>query len=233
MNSPRVRFGVLASTGGAVLGALLESAWFRERVALVATDRPCGAVDRAATSGIAHVTVDIGDAVRREGALDSAFAAAGVTHVFLFYTRLVRHALLERWRGRLWNLHPALLPGFPGAHGFEAGWTSGVPMLGTTLHAIDAGLDTGPPLLQTAFARATFGDAATTRHAVFEQQVRSALQAAHWLAAGRVETGERAVRVSGAPPAVLLDGALYSPGLDAREALTWRSAPVPVGEARP
>ena len=231
MSGPAPRFGVLASTGGAVLSSLLRSPWFRARLALVAADRECGALAHARAAGIATALCASPDAPAREAQLAAAFAREGVGHVLVFYTRLLAHALLERFRGRLWNLHPALLPAFPGRHGIADALRSGARVLGTTLHVIDAGCDTGPIALQTAFARDPAAGEVATRHAVYCQQVRSALQLARWLADDRVRSTEDAVTVSRAPAAIVLDGALYAPGLDDDEAIRFAIAAPAAGAA--
>ncbi|MFM8558050.1 MAG: phosphoribosylglycinamide formyltransferase [bacterium] len=214
------RFGVLVSTGGAVLARLLTSAWFRDHLAVVVADRPCGAIECAERAGVPTVVVDEPDAYLRERALADVFDAHGADHILLFYTRLLRHDLLVRRAGTLWNLHPSLLPAFPGRHGFEDAIAAGARVLGTTLHAVDAGCDTGPVLLQTVFARDPGASLAATRHRLFEQQVRAALQACRWLAAGRVAVVEGRVVVRDEPAPILLAGTLYAPGLDDAEAHT-------------
>ena len=213
-----MRFGVLASTGGAVLGQMLLSSWFREHLALVVTDRACGARARAIAHGRPVVTVDARDPALRERAMADAFREAEVDHVLLFYTRLLRHDLLERYAGRLWNLHPALLPAFPGPHGFEDARRAGARLLGTTIHAVDAGMDTGPVLAQSVFAGAPGATESDLRHALFGQQVRMALQTCRWLAQERVTLEGDRVLVRDEPAPMFLAGALYAPGLDDTEA---------------
>lgn len=212
--SAAARFGILASTGGAVLGKLIESPWFRAQIALVAVDRPCGALERASAAGLPVALCTSDEPAAREAMLAEAFERQRVDHVFVFYTRLLRHALLERFAGRLWNLHPTLLPAFPGAHGFEDSFAAQVPVLGSTLHAIDAGMDTGPVLMQAAFARVPGMTAAQARHEVFVQHVRMTLQAARWLAERRVRVESGRVVLRHAPPPTLQDGALFAPGFD-------------------
>ena len=228
--SPRpVRFGILASTGGAVLGRMLESSWFRERVGIVVTDRPCGALARAARVGLPGLQVVLTDPAAREKAIADAFTAAGVDHVLLFYTRLLRHDLLRRFRGRLWNLHPSLLPAFPGMHAFEDAIMADARVLGTTIHAVDEGMDTGPVLLQSAFARRHGDGEVALRHALFEQQVRGGLQACRWLAAGRVSVDGRRLALFDEPEPELLEDVLFTPGLDDAEA---RAITVPAPSLR-
>ncbi|MEQ1832956.1 MAG: formyltransferase family protein [Candidatus Eisenbacteria bacterium] len=220
MRAKTARFGILASTGGAVLGKLIESPWFRAQLALVAVDRPCGALERASAAGLSVALCTSDDAAAREVMLAEAFERHRVEHVFVFYTRLLRHALLERFTGRLWNLHPTLLPAFPGAHGFEDSIAAHVPVLGSTLHAIDAGLDTGPVLMQAAFPRVPGMTAAQARHEVFTQHVRMTLQAARWLAEGRVRVDRGRVVLRHAPPPTVRDHVLFAPGFDDQAALS-------------
>src|SRR5262249_4836510 len=108
---------------------------------------------------------------------------------------------------------------FPGRHGFEDAWRAGVPVLGTTLHAIDAGCDSGPILCQTAFARGNDADPVAARHAVFRHQTSTALQACRWLAADRVRVRADRVLLADAPPAACIAGTLHAPGLDDAEAI--------------
>lgn len=220
MRSRAPRLGILASTGGAVMGRLIESPWFRSQLALVAVDRPCGALERASAAGLPVALCTSDDAAAREVLLADAFERHGVEHVFVFYTRMLRHDVLRRYAGRLWNLHPSLLPAFPGAHGFEDSFAARVPVLGATLHAIDDGMDTGPVLMQSAFARTDAMTIAQARHEIFTQQVRMTLQAARWLVAGRVSVTDARSVLRESPPATVHERTLFSPGLDDHEAMS-------------
>ncbi len=64
------------------------------------------------------------------------------------YMRLLSPVLLERFKGRVINIHPALLPSFPGTHGYEDAWNYGVKVSGCTVHFVDEGCDTGAIILQ-------------------------------------------------------------------------------------
>lgn len=64
------------------------------------------------------------------------------------YMRIVGPTLLEKYEGRIINIHPALLPNFPGAHGIEDAFKAGVSETGVTVHYIDAGVDSGPVIAQ-------------------------------------------------------------------------------------
>jgi phosphoribosylglycinamide formyltransferase-1 len=214
------RFGILASTGGGVLSQMVASSWFRERLAVVVTDRQCGAEGVALSAGISTVRVMEKGQDERDNAIVDALDAAGVEQVMLFYTRLVGPRLLSRYQHRLWNLHPSLLPSFPGLHGFEDTIASSATIGGTTLHLVDDGVDTGPVLLQTAFPLDRSSGTGKLRHQVFIQQLRCAMQTCHWLDAGRVLISHARCHVVGAPGSTFIDGALYSPGLDEVEVVT-------------
>ncbi len=67
------------------------------------------------------------------------------------YMRIVGKTLLERYDGRIINIHPALLPSFPGAHGIKDAFDYGVKVYGVTIHYVDAGVDTGKIIAQEAF----------------------------------------------------------------------------------
>ncbi len=80
------------------------------------------------------------------------------------YMQLLTPAFLDRFPGRVVNVHPALLPAFPGAHAVEDALAAGVPETGATVHLVDEGVDTGPVLRQEAVAVLP-GDTPETLHA--------------------------------------------------------------------
>jgi formyltetrahydrofolate-dependent phosphoribosylglycinamide formyltransferase len=80
-------------------------------------------------------------------------ATRGVEWVVLAgYMHLLRPAFLERFAGRVINVHPALLPAFPGAHAIEEALAAGVPETGATVHYVDEGVDSGPVIVQERIA---------------------------------------------------------------------------------
>jgi phosphoribosylglycinamide formyltransferase-1 len=192
-----VRLGVIASTGGSVVARAASVPFVRDRLALVLADRECGAVTWARDNGIAaHVEPWQG----RDHFGDQAAAvlrAHEVDAVVVFFTRLLAGPLLAEYDGCIYNFHPSLLPAFPGLHGVEDAHAAGVLTLGTTVHLVDAGVDTGPLVLQTVLARPAGAPDALVRHRVFEDQCRTLVQLVHWLDEGRIDTaaGARPVRV--------------------------------------
>lgn len=146
---------VLASGTGSLLRALLEAAaapGYPARIVAVGVDRACAATGHAADAGIPSFLVALGDHPDR-AAWDRALTAAVAEHapdlvVSAGFMKILGPAFLERFGGRIVNTHPALLPAFPGAHGVRDALAYGVKVTGSTVHLVDAGVDTGPILAQ-------------------------------------------------------------------------------------
>lgn len=160
-----MKFGVLVSGRGSNLGALLRHkangqlpcADFAVVVSNVAGVR---ALDIAAQAGVPAETVDSrrhprtpeGRAAHEQEVL-ARLRAHGVEAVVLAgYMRIVGAQLLGAFPHRILNIHPALLPSFPGLHAQRQALEHGVKVSGCTVHLVDAGCDTGPILLQAAVA---------------------------------------------------------------------------------
>jgi phosphoribosylglycinamide formyltransferase-1 len=150
---------VLASGTGSLLRSLLEAAaepGYPARVAAVGVDRPCAATDHADAAGIPHFRIALGEYADRES-WDVALTEAVAAHapdlvVSAGFMKILGPAFLSRFGGRIINTHPALLPAFPGAHGVRDALAYGVRVTGSTVHLVDAGVDTGPILAQEAVA---------------------------------------------------------------------------------
>ena len=147
------------------------------RVALLVCDKPgAGCLDRAARLGIASVVVPyargVSDEVRQtaEAAITDALVDAGAELVVLAgFMRILTPGFVRRWAGRLVNIHPALLPRHPGAHGIADSFASGDAELGVTVHWVDEGVDTGAVIAQRSFPRSpglTLAEAETRIHAL-------------------------------------------------------------------
>jgi phosphoribosylglycinamide formyltransferase-1 len=152
-----MRVGVLASGAGTNLQALLERAHGRGGVEIVAvaSDKPeAGALGRARAAGVAvdvFPAASFGSRLDRDAAMADWLGAHGVELVVLAgYMQLLSPEFLARFRGRVINVHPALLPAFPGLHAVEQALAYGVKVFGVTVHFVDEGVDTGPVILQRA-----------------------------------------------------------------------------------
>lgn len=148
-----MRVGVLASGSGTNLQVLLDDPEID--VAAVASDKPdAPALQRAAGARVPSAVFVRGDFEDRE-ARDLAMAdwlqGAGVGLVVSAgYMQLLSPAFLARFPDRVVNVHPALLPAFPGLDGIADALAYGVKVAGVTVHLIDDGVDSGPILLQAA-----------------------------------------------------------------------------------
>lgn len=148
---------VLASGAGSNLQALLDQVHGRDgvRVVAVASDRPgAPALDRAVRAGVhtaAFPAADFDDRSGRDRAMADWLTAQEVELVVLAgYMQLLGGAFLERFRQRVINVHPALLPAFPGLRAVEQALEYGVRVFGVTVHFVDEGIDSGPIILQRA-----------------------------------------------------------------------------------
>jgi phosphoribosylglycinamide formyltransferase-1 len=152
-----MRVGVLASGEGSNLQALIDRVHGREGVEIVAvaSDRPqARALSRAGAAGIPHAAFPTRDHEDREGR-DRAIAQwlidQGVELVVLAgYMQLLSTSFLSAFPQRVINVHPALLPAFPGLAAVEQAMEYGVKVFGVTVHFVDDGVDTGPVILQRA-----------------------------------------------------------------------------------
>ena len=153
-----LRVGVLASGAGTNLQALLDTVHGHEAVVVgVAADKPgAAALERAASAGIEAAVFALADHLDRD-ARDAAIAewllGRGVELVVLAgYMALLTSPFLRRFPGAVLNIHPSLLPAFPGVRAIEQAIEYGVKVFGVTVHFVedDGGVDTGPVVLQRA-----------------------------------------------------------------------------------
>ncbi len=148
---------MLASGTGSLLRSLIEATEttdYPARVVAVGVDRVCAATDHAEAAGVPHFRVALGDHPDR-GAWDAALTEQVAAYepdlvVSAGFMKILGPAFLARFGGRLINTHPALLPSFPGAHAVRDALAYGVRVTGSTVHLVDAGVDTGPILAQEA-----------------------------------------------------------------------------------
>jgi phosphoribosylglycinamide formyltransferase-1 len=147
---------VLASGTGTNLQALLDTVHGREAevVAVGSNAGDAPALERARARGVATAVFMRGeypDRPARDAAMAAWLAERGVRLVVLAgYMELLSPAFLERFPEAVINVHPSLLPAFPGLHAVEQALAYGVKVFGVTVHFVDAGLDSGPVILQRA-----------------------------------------------------------------------------------
>jgi phosphoribosylglycinamide formyltransferase-1 len=153
-----LRVGVLASGSGTNLQALIDAVHGNEAaIVAVASDRAAApALERARAAGIQTEVFELAAHAHRS-ARDTAIADWMAEHdaeliVLAGYMALLTSAFLRRFEGAVVNVHPSLLPAFPGMRAIEQALDYGVKLVGVTVHFVedDGGVDTGPVILQRA-----------------------------------------------------------------------------------
>ena len=120
---------------------------------IVISNKPgVGALEKAAAMGVKAVVIDHKAYADRE-AFDHALSECLDSHkidyvVLAGFMRVLTPDFVKKYQGRLINIHPALLPAFPGAHAIKDAWDAKVKETGVTVHFVDSGVDTGPVILQ-------------------------------------------------------------------------------------
>jgi phosphoribosylglycinamide formyltransferase 1 len=149
-----VRIGVLASGEGTNLQAIIDRLHGRGgiEVVAVASDNPTApALERARAAGVPARAFEEPDRAARDAAIAEWLEESHVELVVLAgYMRLLGPPFLARFPQRVINVHPALLPAFPGLHAVEQAVAHGVKVFGVTVHFVDEGVDTGPIIAQRA-----------------------------------------------------------------------------------
>jgi phosphoribosylglycinamide formyltransferase-1 len=149
------RIVVLASGSGTNLQAILDRLHGRDGVAVVGvgSDKPgARALERAAEAEVESATfaaADYGDREARDAAIGDWCERLGADLVVLAgYMQLLSPPFIARFRNRIVNVHPALLPDFPGLDAIGQALDAGVDVTGVTVHFVDEGVDTGPVIAQ-------------------------------------------------------------------------------------
>ena len=214
----RKRVAILISGRGTNMGALIRAAAkpdYPAEIVLVLSSRPDAAgLARAAEAGIATAVVDakeLGDRAAFEAAIDAELDAARAEIVCLAgFMRLLSEEFVHRWRDRLINIHPSILPAFQGLNTHQRAIAAGVKLHGCTVHFVRAAMDAGPIIAQAAvpvLANDTPDDLAAR---VLGAEHRIYPAALALVAAERTRVvGERVV-IADLPPEAAL-GVLYSP----------------------
>ncbi|HET6182802.1 MAG TPA: phosphoribosylglycinamide formyltransferase [Acetobacteraceae bacterium] len=177
----RRRVAVLISGRGSNMAALLAAAAhpdYPAEIALVLSNVPAApGLDLARRAGVASAVVDHrpfrGDRAAHEAAIDAALRERGIELVCLAgYMRLLTPFLVDRWAGRMLNIHPSLLPAFPGLHTHARALAAGVALHGCTVHLVTHATDAGPILAQAAVPVLPGDDEATLAARVLAQEHR-------------------------------------------------------------
>ena len=211
------RLAVLASGGGTNLQALLDHPVVGPWVVLVASDREdAHALDRARARGVETAFLDPRrhpDRAAFDRALLELLREREIEVVALAgFMRIVGPELVRAFEGRLLNVHPALLPAFPGTASVEDALAWGVKVTGVTVHLVDAEVDHGPIVLQEALAVLPDDDWDSLEARVHEVEHRLLPAAVRALVEGRLVVEGRRVRILEAPSSEAVGADGSSPG---------------------
>ncbi|MBA2630807.1 MAG: phosphoribosylglycinamide formyltransferase [Thermoleophilaceae bacterium] len=200
------RVAVLISGEGTNLQALLDSVHGTEagdgpiEVVGVASSRAdARGVERARTAGVETAAFEIAawpDRGARDRALGDWLERRGVQLVVLAgFMELLSADFVRRFAGRILNVHPSLLPAFPGVGAIRQALDHGVKVLGVTVHLVDEGVDTGPIVLQESFPLPYPAEIAVIEERVHEVEHRLLPRAVRLIAEGRVRPDEHNPRL--------------------------------------
>lgn len=190
------RLVVLISGSGTNMEALARACNAGEvpgEVVAVVADRPCDGLTKAEALGISSVAVEPKDFVSREEWND-ALRDEVARHepdlvVSAGFMRILAPSFVDAFAGRLINIHPSLLPAFPGAHAVRDALSARVDVTGSTVHFIDHEVDHGPVIVQGEVEVQPGDSEATLHERIKAVEHRLLPQACRWILEGRVRIG--------------------------------------------
>lgn len=202
----RLRLGCLASGGGSNLQAIIDrcrDGSLPAEISVVISNKPdSGALQRARRAGIPALCIDHRNYPSREDfdrAVVAALLEAGVELIVLAgFMRLISDVFLDAFPGRIMNIHPALLPAFPGLHVQRKALEYGARVTGCTVHFVDGGVDTGPIVIQAVVPILDDDTEESLSARILEQEHRIYPRAIELFAQGRLHIDGRRVRIE--PP---------------------------------
>jgi len=198
-----IKLGVLVSGRGSNLQAIIDAIERGEveaKVEVVVSDKPGAfALERAKKHGIEANVVELKNFENKddyEKAVLKILEKKNVDLVCLAgYMKIVGPVLLKEFKGKMMNIHPALLPSFPGLHVQKKSLDYGVKVSGCTVHFVDEGTDTGPIIIQAAVPVLEHDDEEQLSERILEQEHKIYAQAVQLFADNRLKIEGRRVRV--------------------------------------
>jgi phosphoribosylglycinamide formyltransferase 1 len=196
MRRATFRLVVLASGSGTNLQAILDTLHGREGIEVVGvgSDKPdARALERAGVAGVETGVFprdEYAGREERDTAMGDWIESRGAGLVVLAgYMQLLSGPFVARFRDRIVNVHPALLPAFPGLDAIGQALDAGVEVTGVSVHFVDEGVDTGPVIAQREVAVPAGRDRATLEEAIHAAEHELFPEAIRMIAAGRVRIG--------------------------------------------
>ena len=213
-----LKIAILASGSGTNAQAMIDKSAdgiLDVDIRMILSNRPgAGVLERALKAGLPHLALDhtlFPDRESYDRKLIAVLRESGAELIVLAgYMRLLSSAFLEAFAGRVVNIHPALLPSFPGVHGGADAQAYGVKISGCTVHFVEEKVDSGPVIIQAAVPVNAGEDPDDLMRRIHAMEHRIYPQALQWFAEGRISTRGRQVHltpaVSPARSAVRPDG---------------------------
>ena len=197
--------GILISGRGSNMLAIAEAARAGRIPAVVrvviSTVAGAPGLERAAGLGVETLVINHKESKSREEhdmKVVAAMRERGVDLVCLAgYMRLLSSAFIREFKGRIMNIHPALLPAFPGLHAQKQAVDYGVRVSGVTVHFVDEGLDTGPIIIQKVVPVQTDDTEETLAERILAEEHRAYPEAVRLFFEGRLSIEGRKVRIAG------------------------------------
>jgi phosphoribosylglycinamide formyltransferase 1 len=217
-SSGHIRLGVLASGRGSNFQSIIDainSKQLKASVTVLITDNPSAyAIERAKKNSIGHLVIrpeefGSGDEyyIRIAEELRKRHADLVVLAGFM---RIVGKPLIDAFPDRIMNIHPALLPSFPGLHGQKQALDYGVRISGCTVHFVDGGVDTGPVIIQAAVPVHQDDTEEILSERILKLEHKIYPEAIRLFTEGRLEVRGRKVMIKGHPAG---DTAIVNPSL--------------------
>jgi phosphoribosylglycinamide formyltransferase-1 len=213
-----LKIGVLASGRGSNFQSIIDeiaSHRLKAEIVLLITDNPSAfAIERAQKHGIEYLEI-LSKEYRSKDEFFVKIAEElkkrGVGLVVLAgFMRIVGKPLIDAFPNRIMNIHPALLPSFPGLHGQRQSLESGVKISGCTVHFVDEGMDTGPIIIQAAVPVLQNDTEETLSERILRYEHKIYPEAIRLFSEGRIEVEGRKVRIKGYNP---VDTYMINPSL--------------------
>jgi phosphoribosylglycinamide formyltransferase-1 len=202
-SSSRREIGVLASGRGSNFQALIDAArsgYIPAAIVRLITDNPeAYAIRRAKDAGIPVSVLDFASFPGKESyekALEEEMERCDADlFVLAGYMRILPPAVVRRFPGRIMNIHPALLPSFPGLHAQRQALEHGVKVSGCTVHFVDEGTDTGPIIIQRCIPVEDGDDEEALAARILVEEHRILTEAVRLFCEGKIRLAGRRVRI--------------------------------------
>jgi phosphoribosylglycinamide formyltransferase-1 len=200
-----LRLGILASGRGSNFQSIIDainSGRLRAEIAVLITDNPSAfAIERAKKHGIEYLVMSPKEYSSKDDyfvKIAEKLKKRNVGLVILAgFMRIVRKSLIDTFPNKVMNIHPALLPAFPGLHGQRQAIEYGAKISGCTVHFVDEGMDTGPIIIQAAVPVSQDDTEETLSERILKLEHKIYPEAIRLFSEGMIEVEGRSVRIKG------------------------------------